>query len=60
MSASRFNLRRRVVLSLITAALVLLILMWLFSILVPDPAALAPTHPPPAAEVTPETPHDLP
>lgn len=45
MSASRFNLPRRVIFSLIAAVILMLILIWLYSILLPNPAAVAPTHP---------------
>ncbi len=55
MSATRFNLPRRVVFSLIAAVLILLLLIWLFSIVLPDPAAVAPTHPGAVVTEEPET-----
>lgn len=56
MSASRFNLPRRVVFSLIAAVLIMLVLIWVYAQLLPDPAAVAPTHPAPltTAEITSE------
>ncbi len=49
MSASRFNLPRRVIFSLIAAVIILVLLMWIYALLLPDPAASAPTHPAPLA-----------
>lgn len=53
MSASRFNLPRRVTISLITALLILVVLLWVFSLFLPDQAVFAPPHNELTAEAAP-------